>query len=391
MPSQLITDKWLRKEVKPGGAVVDYWDTSLKGFAVRIGSSGAKSFFVGTRINGKYCRITIGQYPKVTLADARKKAGGIITDAGAGISPETKEKRTKRGTFKAVCDDFMADHAKNHRTRHEMQRKIDVELKAWHDRPIASITRGEIKELLREKARGLERGVAANRLLALISKIFAWALDEEIIDSSPALRLKRPAKEIERERVATADEIHRLWRAYNHYGYPHGAHAKMMLLTGQRFNEVASMKWSDITDDGWRLPAAASKTGLGHLVPLSTLAREVLAGVPQIGTYVFRVLKDKPLRSSSKQNARLYWRAKITDWQPEDARRTCATFMRSIGIDRLVVSKLLNHAEGGITKVYDRWAADPEKADAVERWANKLREIIGDDPASTVTQLKRSA
>ena len=153
MPSQLITDKWLRREIKPGGAAVDHWDTSLKGFAVRIGSSGAKSFFVGTRINGKYRRITIGQYPKVTLADARKKAGDIITDAGAGISPETKERRAKRGTFKAVADDFMALYAKNHRTRGEMQRKIDVDLKDWHDVPIDRITRAMVKELVREKAK----------------------------------------------------------------------------------------------------------------------------------------------------------------------------------------------------------------------------------------------
>jgi integrase len=66
----------------------------------------------------------------------------------------------------------------------------------------------------------------------------------------------------------------------------------------------------------------------------------------------------------------------LKSWHLHDLRRTFATQLRSIGVDRLVVSKLLNHAEAGVTKVYDRWAADPEKTAAMERWANRLREII---------------
>ena len=215
-------------------------------------------------------------------------------------------------------------------------------------------------------------------------------MKEEYIDASPALRLDRPGEETERDRVASADEIQRLWAAYDELGYPHGAHAKLMLLTAQRFGEVASMKWRDIGEDGWRLPAAAAKTKVGHLVPLSTLAREVLAGVPQIGEYVFRGRLDRPLQSSSKVNARLYELAQIEDWEPEDSRRTGATHMRSLGVDKIVVSKILNHAEGGVTKVYDRWSADPEKIAGLERWANKLREIAGSAPArSTVTQFAK--
>ena len=68
-------------------------------------------------------------------------------------------------------------------------------------------------------------------------------------------------------------------------------------------------------------------------------------------------------------------------------RRTFATQLRSVGIDRLVVSKLLNHTEAGVTHIYDRYGADPEKAAAMERWANRLREIISGGPAANVVQL----
>ena len=77
-------------------------------------------------------------------------------------------------------------------------------------------------------------------------------------------------------------------------------------------------------------------------------------------------------------------------WKLHDLRRTFATHLRSIGVDRLVVSKLLNHAEAGVTKIYDRWTADPEKAAAMERWANRLREIISGAPADNVVQIKRA-
>ena len=75
-------------------------------------------------------------------------------------------------------------------------------------------------------------------------------------------------------------------------------------------------------------------------------------------------------------------------WHLHDLRRTFATQLRSLGIDRLVVSKLLNHAEGGVTKIYDRYTADPEKAAAMERWANRLREIISGAPADNVVQMR---
>jgi integrase len=394
-----LTDKGI-KGLKPKAEPVDYWDSILSGFAVRVGASGTKSFFVGVRIRGKYKRVTLKpQFPVLELAEARTKAREIISDAHAGISPEVRKKRAEKGTFKAVADAFMQDYAHSHRTKREMQRKIDVELHDWHDLQIGDITRGDIKELLRLKARGLKRGTAANRLLALVSKLFAWALDEEIIDASPALRLKRPAKEIERERVLSADEIKLLWPAFDEIGYPWGPLYKMMLCTAQRRGEVASMKWSQVGPEGWKLPAGNAKTKVGHLVPLSTLAREILNAVPQIGEYVFRSDKaDAPLQGWSRAKRRLDQLVSLSEpWQVEDTRRTAATHMRSLGVDRLVVSKVLNHAESGITKVYDRWAADPEKMAAVERWANKLREIASlplpssNDNAATEPESKEVA
>ena len=174
-------------------------------------------------------------------------------------------------------------------------------------------------------------------------------------------------------------------------GYPLGPLYKLMLLRGS-----AGAKWQhEVVADRRRwlaIPAASAKTKVGHLVPLSTLAREILAGVPEIGEYVFRARADAPLQGWSRAKRRLRSADTLNEpWQVEDTRRTAATHMRSLGVDRVVVDKILNHVDGGVIRVYDRWAADPEKASAMERWANKLREIISGKPADNVARFERRA
>jgi integrase len=384
MSTQRLTDKMLRGLKPAASGQIDVWDELLLGFGVRVGTTGRKSFFVGTRINGRYKRITLKPpYDLLSLADARVKAKAIMSDAHAGIGPELRKKREEKGTFGAVAKSFMQDYAKNHRTRDEMQRIIDRYLAEWHERQISEITRGEIKELLRVKARTAP--VMANRIKALVSKIFTWALKEEIIEASPALSLDPPGgseKDRERTRTLSADEIRLVWNSFDKLGYPWGPLFKMLIITGQRCGEVGGMKWSEIADDGWHVPSERAKSGRGHLVPLSSLARAILVDVPQIGELVFRT------RLGSWSWAKERVDAKIPHWRLHDLRRTFATHMRSLGVDRLVVSKLLNHSEAGVTHIYDRYSADAEKAAAMERWANRLREIISGAPGENVVQMR---
>ena len=380
-----FTDKMLRGLKLPAGKVQDVvWDSKVPLFGIKLGKS-AKTFFVGVRVRGREYRPKIGRYPDISLADARAAAWKIKGDAKRGIAPEQKKKEADKGTFKAVADAFMTDYAKDHRTRREMQRKINVELKAWHDIQITDIKRADIKELVRVKARTAP--IMANRLLSLITKIFNWALKEELIESSPAMQIDRPGKEIARERSLSAEEIKAVWTAFDKLGYPFGPLFKTLLVTGQRRGEVAGMKWSEINGEGWKLPGERSKNGKGHLVPLSSLARDILKDIPQIGELVFRSRTDTVLQGWNKPVKRL--QCSIEPWHLHDLRRTFATHLRSLGVDRLVVSKLLNHAKSGITHIYDRYSADPEKSAAMERWGNRLREIIAGTSTENVVQMRK--
>src|SRR5262245_48412166 len=231
----MFTDKMIRGLKHPASGQYDKFEGGkLKAFGIRVGKE-SKTFFVGVRVNGKYKRVTVGPYDEdghvgLTLKQARDRAYDIIKDAQAGLTPELKKKREAKGTFGAVAEAFMQDYASKHRTRDEMQRIIDRYLAEWHERQISKITRGEIKELLRVKARTAP--IMANRVKALVSKIFTWALKEEIIEASPALSLDPPGgseKDRERTRTLSADEIRLVWTSFDKLGYPWGPVFKMLI------------------------------------------------------------------------------------------------------------------------------------------------------------------
>ena len=421
MARQRLTDRSLSRK-PPTTGQLELWDTVLPGFGLRISYGGRRTFFVMFRLDGRQVRRSVGTYPALSLAQARDQARDILRDAGKGIDVKEKQAeerraaaRTRRNTFGAVAEEFMVDHAKNLKptTRDEYRRKLDVDiLPHWGSHPIATITRADVKELLRHKAR--TSPVAANRVLALVRAIFNWALDEDIIDASPAVRIK-PEPEKERERVLTDTDLRDVWRAASRLGYPFGQLTKMLILTGQRRGEVAGLRWDEIDGDDWRLPAARTKTGSGHVVHLAEKARAVLEECPRVDDMSHVLTSgargDLPVSGWSKfkrhiDAAILEVRREdaikagddqlkvepIEDWTLHDIRRTVATGMRSLGIDRLVVSKVLNHAEGGITAVYDRYAADPEKRRALEVWAAKVESIVRQTPLpDNVLDMRRRA
>ncbi len=235
-----------------------------------------------TRIDKRQIRRTVGHYPDLSLSDARDKAREMLAGAAKGIDPKERERRdlqearrARRNTVASVAEAFMADHGSKLRTAHEYRRKIEVEiLPYWGDLPISEITRADVRDLIRNKA--TTAPVAANRLLALVSRIFMWALDEDLITASPAVRIGRPAPEIARERVLSDSELAAIWHACESIGYPVGSLVKFMILTAQRRGEVAGLTWDEIDGDTWKLLGDRAKTGSGHSIPLSAQAVEVL-------------------------------------------------------------------------------------------------------------------
>jgi integrase len=393
-----FTNRFVEKKTPPsqGQKQADYWDADTPGLGLRIGHGGRRTFHIIVRINGKQRRYNLGIYPEMTLKEAREAAIRVRGDARKGIDPKEREQEERRTaerarahTFGSVAAEFIEGHAKRVAPKSwgTLERRISRSLSEWSELPISSITRSDVRQLFNNKARNSP--IEANRILTLIKQIFEWAIDEEILDVSPARRIT-PEEEPSRDRVLTDDEIEAVWQAFVAEGYPFGPLFQLLLITGQRRSEVAGIRRSEIRGDEWHLPSSRSKSGRVHLVPLSPMAIELLGQLPNTGDCYFSSghVGDNPVNGLSVAKKRCEKRCRVEDWRLHDLRRTVATNMRRLRVDRLTVSKVLNHAEGGVTQIYDRYAADPEKREALERWATHLKGLVSGEIGADVVDLR---
>ena len=277
----------------------------------------------------------------------------------------------------------------------------------WKDRPIRDVSRRDITALVEGiAARGAP--VTANRVIALLSRMFRFALDEDLISASPAVRIPRLTNEQarRRERVLTDEELRRFWTACEALTDEMAAFYKLRLLTAQRGGEVASMRWTDVDlETGcWTIPSAVTKNKPMHRVPLNESALAILttlrAAVDERlrQPYPDETPREAPVYAlqnarGKRQQAEAARSFEIVDFRAHDLRRTAATNMAATGVPSEHVSRVLNHAEGGpkATHVYNRYAYDSEKRAALDTWASTLMKILEPTEATTVVPFERRA
>lgn len=226
-----------------------------------------------------------------------------------------------------------------------------------------------------------ERGapIMANRVLAVVRKMFNFAIDQELVAINPAARLGRPGVEQSRDRVLTDEELRAFWREASAMPPAMSAFYRLRLVTAQRGAEVGTMCWGDLdleSVDGawWTIPKERAKNKLAHRVPLSATAVQILLMLrppsPAADAFVLAGARGRRQRTEAAVGFSL------EDFTPHDLRRTAATRMTSGGISRLTVSKILNHVERGVTAVYDRHSYDGEKRAALDWWDARLCRLI---------------
>lgn len=361
-----------------------YWSEDLSGFGVRVTPTGTRSFVVRYRANGTRRRYTIGRYGKISLADARAKAKEIMARVELGEDPAAERERSRGATFREVARNHLqaatgSRFSETHADRIRRAFENDV-YPAIGARPISEVSRRDVAEILEGVvARGSP--VMANRLKSMMSGVFEYAFERELVDTNPAKAVRRPAKESGRERVLTPAEIRELWAALE--GEPPLAVGvvKLRLLTGQRGTEIRRMRHRDVHGDTWIQPAATTKTGKRHRVPLSRHALAVLAALEPHNDgseWVFPSRRrDGPRGRPDKLLQKLRDKVSFEDFQLRDLRRTVATRMaEDLRVPRFVVAKVLGHRIPGITGVYDRASYEDEKREALEAWGDRLEEIV---------------
>jgi integrase len=394
---KVITHRFV-ESVRPKAARTEYPDAGCPGLYLIVQPSGTRSWAFRFRHNGVNGKRTLGRAGDggLSLAAARAAAAAHRhrLEQGAAVTSVTPKAERGEDKIEAAVAAFFELHVrrKNRASTAQHTEGIfnTIVLPAWRGRTIGSIRRRDVIELVESvAARG--RGVRANRTLTALSKLFNWLVARDALASSPVTGVERPHKEEARTRILGDDELRALWLACGHDGAL-GQAIRMLILTGTRRNEVGHMRWLEIDEDRrlWTLPAGRTKNAREHAIPLSSQAWALIEARPQFAgcPFVFSAGGKGPANNWDKVKRRVSAKAGITEdsWRFHDLRRTCASGMQKLGVSVPVIERALNHVSGtfrGIVGVYQQHDYADEVRIALQKWADRVEEIVGGRPRSS--------
>ena len=370
-----------------------FFDDELPRFGVRLREGGSRKFIVQYRQGGIPRRYTIGSVATLTLEEARQRARKVLVAVGDGRNPGA-EKETARAAsrllFTAVADDFLGASRLKPKTSYEYRYYLKKLWKPLHKLPLGGIGRQVVASHLRVIAK--ENGPAtANRARSTLSSMFAWAIGEGLCESNPIIGTN-VQDEKPRARVLTDAELAAIWKAAPDDNY--GRIVKLLMLTGQRRDEVGALRWSeiDLAEKLIKLSDARTKNGIEHQIPLSGEAIAILQGCIRHGDLLFG-LGPNGFAAWSRKKLELDRACGVKGWTIHDLRRTAATRMADLGIQPHVIEAVLNHVSGhkaGVAGIYNRSTYATEKRAALDTWGNHIRVIIAQSEGANVYKLKRN-
>jgi len=375
-------------QLEPGSRV---WDTVVQGFGVRRQKDGAY-YYLRFRKNGVQRMRSIGRHGSPWTPDtARNEAKRLLGLAVGGNDPFVKPRLTE--SFGAEVIRYLERKrlAMKPRAFEEVERHLTNHAAPLHKLRLAEIDRRTIAVRLGE-IETASGPVARNRVRSSLSAFFGWAVTEGLLDANPVQGTAKLDEGGSRERVLTQQELAELWSALDAEPNPQFADiVRLLILTGQRREEVGSLCWSEVADDRAILPPERTKNSRQHEVPLSRQAQTILARQPKrkgrdfvfgIGEAGFsgwsdcKARLDQALLAARRQTNR---KAKaMPDWRLHDLRRTCATGMAELGVQPHIIEAVLNHVsghKGGVAGIYNRARYAEEMRAALARWAAHVEAI----------------
>lgn len=349
------------------GKRMDYHDTKTLGLQLRLSSSGTRTFSVLRRIHGILERVTLGRYPALTIEQARRKAAEINADIANSVNPaEVKRGRKAELTFSELFMEYLERHAKpNKKTWAQDQSQFHSYLLAsLGPKKLSAIDRSSIASIHSSITKA-GHATTANRVRALVSSIFGWAISAGLSHTNPATGIKQN-KEHSRDRFIQGDELPRFFRALADEQNPSMRDFFLLsLLTGARRANVLAMRWEDVSLDRgeWRLKT--TKNEIPQTVTLSPQAVEILRDRMRLESagFVFPGRgKTGHLAEPKKGWQRVLSRAGLGDLRIHDLRRTLGSWQAKQGASLAIIGKSLNHKNQNTTAIYARLDLDPVRA-----------------------------
>ena len=375
----------------------------VPGLRLRIGPSGSPAWVLGCRDReGRMRRFPLGQWPALGLAEAREAARTmryrVKHDAADPIADARKARATAKdakagiGTLEALLDRYGAVRGRKLRSWGDCRRQISNVFKAQMTRPVAAL----MKIDLQTAAVMHSSDQAAAAAVRYIRPVIKWGAELGLIDADLAA-LKPHVKVVKRDRVLTDAELAAIWHATDANGIPatFGRLVKLMILTGQRREEVAAMAWSEVSADRsmWTIAGARSKNAQAHAVPLCRAVQDLLPAECG-GGLIFPGLKGTAFAGWSKAKNALDTASGVMGWRLHDLRRSVATGLQRLGVRFEVTEAVLGHVSGsrsGVAGIYQRHEWINEKRAALAGWAAEVARIVdGKASAPNVVLMQRA-
>lgn len=410
MPVVKLTIQEVQKACPESGHEAIYRDTEVTGFSLKVTPSNSKIFFFQYRIGGRAGitrKIKIGKFPAVKPDEARKVAMQYAAEVARKLDPQERLKKetnirlkSHENAFGKLFETYSTKQLSQNRSGAEAKRLIEREFfPTLKNTAINSVDRADISKII-NRIYVRDAPYAANRTLSFVKTFFRWAVGEGYLQGDPTSGMQKPFKgESARERVLSADEIKVLWKQFEELKYPFDSALKLLLLTGQRRDEVGSVRWQDLdlSKGLWLLPRDFTKNKLPHQVPLQGMALDIIKDIPKQAfkdeatnrtkpsEYVFTTTGKTPISGWSKIKDRIEEASidnktkvkdKIKDWRIHDLRRTVSSNLGDLGYHDGDIGMLLNHQSRGVTAVYNRSAYLDKKKEMLEKWEEKLVAII---------------
>jgi integrase len=398
-----------KPKIRANGTLAEayLWDSEIKGFGCKAMPSGRKVYLFQYRLGGragKTQRVTIGVHGETLTADqARRKAAALIgrirNDEDPAQELRDKRRRQLTATFGAACERYLEMNGKGNSSWAETKRTLQRNaLPVLGQKPIETITKAHINSLIDDVA--LRSPSVAHALFAALRPLFRWAFERSMIEHNPIFGLKAPPAPKKRKRVLSLEEIRAFWLASEKLGWPFGPVLQLLLLTGQRRDEVAGMRWNelDFMTAVWRIPGhhvlssgreRRTKNTEDHEVDLSPQAFAILTACPRESSpdgYVFTTNSKTQVSGFSKIKIKLdtamrqILHVEFVPWRIHDLRRTAATHMgEQLDIDQGVIERCLNHisgTQGGLVGIYQRQQYREKRRRAFHAWGEFLDQLI---------------
>jgi integrase len=397
MTRQRLTAKFI-ENLKPAAQRRELSDQA-NGLFLISQPSGHRSWAVRYRHDGRSVKLTLGRWPTMTLADARKAAADAQHALARGENPakakvdaKVKADAAKANTLTAVCENYLQREGGKLRT---LDQRVSILRRLIYptlgDKPIGSIKRSHLVVLF-DKIEDENGARAADVALAVLRRILRWHAirdDEFITPVVPGMARQKPA-EHRRDRILTDDEIRAVWAATADESAFSGL-IRFALLSGARRGEIAGMKRDEVDPDGvWTLPASRSKTKTEVVRPLSEVAQALVEQMPQIDgcPYVFASSTGRtPIGQFSGPKAKLDAASGVTGWTIHDIRRTSRSLLsrcKDVTVDH--AERVLGHARPDLIERYDRHDYIEEMRFAVEALSALITTIVN-PPAADVADM----